>query len=256
MKRDDLSGLGGGGNKARKLEFLCGAALAERRRRARHRRGGPVEPLPDDGGRRRQARSRGAPRAVGRRTGPRRGDRESVAVGVVRRAAPLHRRPRPPLGRARDRPRVGHRRARRGRPAAVLDPDRRQHRHRCAGLRVRASFELLDQLDAAGLAPSTIVFTSSSGGTHAGLLAGRAAALAAGRTCPDILAIGVAKGVNLGYPDIAALADETLALMELDATVDGERRRDRHPVDRRRLRRADRGRRRGDPLGGVATAAG
>lgn len=27
-KRDDLSGLGGGGNKVRKLEFLCGAALA------------------------------------------------------------------------------------------------------------------------------------------------------------------------------------------------------------------------------------
>jgi D-cysteine desulfhydrase family pyridoxal phosphate-dependent enzyme len=29
VKRDDLTGLGMGGNKARKLEFLCGAALAE-----------------------------------------------------------------------------------------------------------------------------------------------------------------------------------------------------------------------------------
>jgi L-cysteate sulfo-lyase len=29
IKRDDLIGLGGGGNKARKLEWLCGAALAE-----------------------------------------------------------------------------------------------------------------------------------------------------------------------------------------------------------------------------------
>ena len=28
VKRDDLTGLGGGGNKARKLEFLCGDALA------------------------------------------------------------------------------------------------------------------------------------------------------------------------------------------------------------------------------------
>ena len=28
VKRDDLTGLGMGGNKARKLEFLCGAALA------------------------------------------------------------------------------------------------------------------------------------------------------------------------------------------------------------------------------------
>ncbi|MGW6961605.1 D-cysteine desulfhydrase family protein [Streptomyces chartreusis] len=29
IKRDDLTGLGGGGNKTRKLEWLCGAALAE-----------------------------------------------------------------------------------------------------------------------------------------------------------------------------------------------------------------------------------
>ena len=29
VKRDDLTGLGMGGNKARKLEFLCGAAVAE-----------------------------------------------------------------------------------------------------------------------------------------------------------------------------------------------------------------------------------
>ena len=28
VKRDDLTGLGGGGNKARKLDFLCGDALA------------------------------------------------------------------------------------------------------------------------------------------------------------------------------------------------------------------------------------
>src|SRR5690606_23112867 len=28
VKRDDLTGLGGGGNKARKLDFLCGAAVA------------------------------------------------------------------------------------------------------------------------------------------------------------------------------------------------------------------------------------
>ena len=28
VKRDDLTGLGGGGNKVRKLEWLCGAALA------------------------------------------------------------------------------------------------------------------------------------------------------------------------------------------------------------------------------------
>ena len=38
VKRDDLTGLGGGGNKARKLEFLCGEALAAGARVARHRR--------------------------------------------------------------------------------------------------------------------------------------------------------------------------------------------------------------------------
>ena len=32
--------------------------------------------------------------------------------------------------------------------------------------------ELLDQFDEVGIAPSHIVVTSSSGGTHAGLLAG------------------------------------------------------------------------------------
>ena len=36
---------------------------------------------------------------------------------------------------------------------------------------------------------------------------------------PDVIAIGVAKGVVVGYPDIAELANETLALMGLDATV-------------------------------------
>src|ERR1700722_11454975 len=28
IKRDDLTGLGGGGNKVRKLEYICGAAIA------------------------------------------------------------------------------------------------------------------------------------------------------------------------------------------------------------------------------------
>lgn len=32
IKRDDLTGLGGGGNKVRKLEWLAGTALAQARR--------------------------------------------------------------------------------------------------------------------------------------------------------------------------------------------------------------------------------
>lgn len=82
--------------------------------------------------------------------------------------------------------------------------------------------ELLDQCEAAGVMPSHVVFTSSSGGTHAGLLAGRAAAAHAGRGVPDVVAIGVAEGVNIGRPDIAGLANQTLTLMRSTAIVAAE----------------------------------
>ncbi len=39
-------------------------------------------------------------------------------------------------------------------------------------------------------------------------------------TAPAVVAIGVAKGVNLGYPDVADLANEALALMGVDVTLD------------------------------------
>jgi 1-aminocyclopropane-1-carboxylate deaminase/D-cysteine desulfhydrase-like pyridoxal-dependent ACC family enzyme len=85
-----------------------------------------------------------------------------------------------------------------------------------------AFIELLDQCEAAGVAPSHVVFTSSSGGTHAGLLAGRAAAAHAGRDVPDIVAVGVAKGVNIGRPDVTNLANQTLTLMQSTAIVAAE----------------------------------
>ncbi len=71
-----------------------------------------------------------------------------------------------------------------------------------------AFVELLEQCDAAGVSPAAaVVFTSSSGGTHAGLVAGRALLRDAGRApVPDVVAIGVAKGVNVGLPDVAELA--------------------------------------------------
>jgi 1-aminocyclopropane-1-carboxylate deaminase/D-cysteine desulfhydrase-like pyridoxal-dependent ACC family enzyme len=82
-----------------------------------------------------------------------------------------------------------------------------------------AFIELLDQCESAGVAPSHVVFTSSSGGTHAGLLAGRAAAAHQGRDVPDVVAIGVAKGVNNGRPDVAGLANQALSLMQSSAIV-------------------------------------
>ena len=146
------------------------------------------------------------------------GDRQPAAVDDVRRPAPLHRRSRPSLGRARDRPRVGHRRARRRRPAAVLDPDRRQHRRPVRSGYATAFIELLDQLDARGprAVDDRVHVVERRHPRRAARRPGRGAGARAARV-PDILAIGVAKGVDLGYPDIAELADETLALMGLDA---------------------------------------
>ena len=82
-----------------------------------------------------------------------------------------------------------------------------------------AFVEMMSQFDERGITPAAIVHTSSSGGTHAGLLAGRAALRAQGRAVPEILAIGVAKGVNVGRPDITALAADTLDLMGLDRSL-------------------------------------
>ena len=49
VKRDDLTGLGGGGNKVRKLEYLCADALDAGMRRPRHGRRPAVEPRAHDG---------------------------------------------------------------------------------------------------------------------------------------------------------------------------------------------------------------
>ncbi len=81
-----------------------------------------------------------------------------------------------------------------------------------------ALVEIMEQSAALGIKPAAIVHTSSSGGTHAGLVAGRALWRAKGHEVPEILAIGVAKGVNLGMPDVVELARDTVEL------VGGERR--------------------------------
>src|SRR5262249_41706990 len=78
---------------------------------------------------------------------------------------------------------------------------------------VQGFVELMEQCGTLDFLPSAIVFTSSSGGTHAGLLAGRALWRALGRPVPDIVAICVAKGVAMGMPDAFELAAATLALV-------------------------------------------
>lgn len=81
--------------------------------------------------------------------------------------------------------------------------------------------EMMEQCAHMSLEPAAVVVTSSSGGTHAGLVAARAwmRSLDPRRTLPDIVAIGVAKGVLRGMPSIADLARETLALAQLPGDV-------------------------------------
>ncbi len=224
IKRDDLTGLGGGGNKARKLEFLCGDAVALganalvtvgaaqsnhcRMTAAAAARLGIEAHLVMSG----DAPLKGE-RLVGNQllasmfgaqmhhTGaaPSHWGQLEIAREVLTselQAEGLE----PysiPIGGSTDVGAVGY---------AV------------------AYVELVEQFEALGKMPTAIVFTSSSGGTHAGLLAGRAALIASGRYdaggLPDIVAIGVAKGVNMGHPDVIDLAAGALALMNVDAVVD------------------------------------
>jgi 1-aminocyclopropane-1-carboxylate deaminase/D-cysteine desulfhydrase-like pyridoxal-dependent ACC family enzyme len=213
VKRDDLTGLGGGGNKARKLEFLCGEALAAGARslltvgagQSNHcritaaagaRLGLEVhlvlagdEPAGDDGATGNQLLDLlfGAQMhftgSDERHWGELEIARESLAEELIAEGlAPAS----IPIGGSTAVGALGY---------AV------------------AMIELADQCEQAGVAPSAVVFTSSSGGTHAGLLAGRALLAAASRPVPEVIAIGVAKGVNAGHPDVAALANEALALI-------------------------------------------
>jgi len=77
--------------------------------------------------------------------------------------------------------------------------------------------ELLDQLPGPVAA---VVHTSSSGGTHAGLLAGQALARAAGRPAPQVVAIAVAKDVALSVDYVAALAGQALEHLGSPVQVD------------------------------------
>jgi len=78
---------------------------------------------------------------------------------------------------------------------------------------VAGYLELSQQLLEHGVEASAVVHTSSSGGTHAGLVAGQAICRAAGLPAPPVIAIGVAKGVVIGSPDVAALANEALSVL-------------------------------------------
>lgn len=216
VKRDDLTGLGAGGNKARKLEFLCGDALA----------GGARALVTVGAAQSNHCRMTAAAGAVlGLETHlVLAGTRPTVATGNQVLAelfgAQLH------FTGAGESEWGTLEIAREGLTDALADDGLAPYSIPMGGSTpigalgyVVAFDELMDQCAAAGFHPHAVVFTSSSGGTHAGLLAGRARRRAEGHPVPEIVAIGVAKGVVLGQPSIADLAREALACFDDDATA-------------------------------------
>ena len=221
MKRDDLTGLGIGGNKARKLEFLCAEALAAGARS-----------LVTVGGA--QSNHCRMTAAAGARLGLGvhlvvAGDRPARLEGNLALSAlfgaQLH------FAGCPDH-HWGELEIAREQVTSELAADgQAPHSIPIGGSTatgalgyVVAAAELHAQLRAAGIVPRSIVVTSSSGGTHAGLVAGRAMLRAADqRDLPAVLAVGVAKGVVAGHPDVGELADEALAAIGFTgATVGAE----------------------------------
>ena len=211
VKRDDLTGLGMGGNKARKLEHLCGAAMAE----------GADTLVTVGAGQSNHCRMTAAA-----------GARLGLDVHLVLGGAPPER----PAGNQLLSALFGARAHHAGtddwgeleEAKDELASELRSQGRRpftipiggstaigAAGF-AAAFAELMAQCADAGCHPRAVVHATSSGGTHAGLLAGRAAVAAGGEAVPDVVAFAVAKGILLAESYTAELADETLAHLGLD----------------------------------------
>lgn len=213
VKRDDLTGLGVGGNKARKLEFLCGDAMAV----------GARSLVTVGAAQSNHCRMTAAAGAV---LGLEvhlvlSGDRPERAAGnqllSTMFGAQLHFTGAPAshwgeLEIAREA--LADQLADEG-LAPYSIPIGGSNATGAIGY-VVAFLETMRQCAEAGFRPAALVHTSSSGGTHAGLVAGRALWRAAGHEVPEVLAVGVARGVNHGMPDVADMARDTLALLGRD----------------------------------------
>lgn len=216
VKRDDLTGLGLGGNKARKLEFLCGAAVAA----------GARSLVTVGAAQSNHCRMTAAAGAVlGLEThlvlsGERPNRYEGNQLLSMLFGAQLHH--------------TGAEESHWGELEIAKDDLTEQLTDAGAAPYpipiggstpvgalgyVDGFLELLGDCTAAGIAPAAVVHTTSSGGTHAGMVAGLALARAAGVDVPRVLAVGVAKGVLAGHPDVARLARSTLSLLGSDAAL-------------------------------------
>ena len=205
VKRDDLTGLGMGGNKARKLELLCGAAQAA----------GADTLITVGAGQSNHCRMTAA---AGARLGwpvhlVLGGDAPTELAGNQLLSSLLGAEPHFAGVTAWDALEVAkdtlaeELRGRGRQPFAI--PIGGSTPVGAVGF-TAAFVELQRQCEAAGLRPRSVVHASSSGGTHAGLLAGRAAVAAAGGPVPEIVAFGVAKGILVDPAYTAELADATL----------------------------------------------
>ena len=217
VKRDDLTGLGGGGNKARKLEFLCGDALAT----------GARSLVTAGAGQSNHCRMSAA---AGARLGLEThlvlsGDPPPESYGNQLLAtlfgAQLH------FTGAAESHWGELEIAREALTEALVDEGAAPYSVGVGGTSpigalgyAAAYLELMAQCDAAGLQPAAVVFTSSSGGTHAGLLAGQVLRRQVSTSAPPLVAVGVAKGVNIGLPDVAELAEAALERIGTTTTVD------------------------------------
>lgn len=216
IKRDDLTGLGLGGNKARKLEYLCAEALAI-----------GADSLVTVGAA--QSNHCRTTAAAGAQLGLEThlvlsGSRPKTLVGNQLLAhlfgAHLH------YTGAPDTHWGALEIARETLTDELSADGLRPHSIPMGGSTpvgalgyVSAMIEIVEQCQALDISATSIVFTSSSGGTHAGLVAGRALLRSIGQPAPELLAIGVAKGVLMGMPDIATLATDALALIDADGVV-------------------------------------
>lgn len=211
IKRDDLTGLGAGGNKGRKLEFLCGEALD----------------LGAD-----CLVTVGAAQSNHCRMTAAAGARQGLEVHLVLSGAPPARHEGNQLLSAMFGAYLHHtgladndwrslETARATLTEHLREQGRRPHSIPIGGSTatgamgyVVAYAELMQQCTSAGFVPAAIVHTSSSGGTHAGLVAGMALARERGLPCPPVIAIAVAKGVAMDHRSVLRLARETLALAD------------------------------------------
>jgi 1-aminocyclopropane-1-carboxylate deaminase/D-cysteine desulfhydrase-like pyridoxal-dependent ACC family enzyme len=217
VKRDDLTGLGAGGNKARKLEFICAEAL----------RAGARSLITVGAGQSNHCRMTAAAGAVlglevhlvlsGDR--PRRPTGNQLLAELF--GAQLHYVGCPPhhwgeLEIAREQ--LTDELAAGG-AAPYSIPIGGSTATGALGY-LAAYIEVVEQCRARDLTPAVVVHSSSSGGTHAGLVAGRALLRGLGYVdLPAVLAIGVAKGVVAGVPDVRALAADALGLIGSSAEV-------------------------------------